>query len=167
MGTNLAGDEKAAAKGRASEHSSAQRTIATVMLVASLNFAILRYGCFCAKRRNMFFRTSNAVMPVLQERTRSAVTSQMRPSANVQNRWGYEAGRWGARGDRRSGARPCRAQALAWISSRLSMPLCTLVATFLRPLPAHRNMARREALQLGRLLKMEAEKTGQMVPGRC
>jgi hypothetical protein len=47
------------------------------------------------------------------------------------------------------------------------MPLCTLVATFLRPLPAHRNMARREALQLGRLLKMEAEKTGQMVPGRC
>ena len=84
MGTNLAGDEKAAAKGRASEHSSAQRTIATVMLVASLNFAILRYGCFCAKRRNMFFRTGNAVMPVLQERTRSAVTSQMRPSANVQ-----------------------------------------------------------------------------------
>ena len=59
------------------------------------------------------------------------------------------------------------------------MPLCALVATFLRPLPAHRNMARRKALQLGRaLLKMEAEiapsvaspqpeKTGQMVPGRC
>ena len=83
MGTNLAGDEKAAAKGRASEHSSAQRTIATVMLVASLNFAILRYGCFCAKRRNSFSER-NAVMPVLQERTRSAVTSQMRPSANVQ-----------------------------------------------------------------------------------
>ena len=81
MGMNLAGDEKAAAKGRASEHSSAQRTIATVMLVASLNFAILRYGCFCAKRR---IQNCNAVMPVLQERTRSAVTSQMRPSANVQ-----------------------------------------------------------------------------------
>ena len=168
MGMNLAGDEKAAAKGRASEHSSAQRTIATVMLVASLNFAILRYGCFCAKRQEKgVFQYCNAVMPVLQERTRSAVTSQMRPSANVQTSVRLRSWAVGARGDRRSGARPCRAQALAWISSRLSMPLCTLVATFLRPLPAHRNMARREALQLGRLLKMEAEKTGQMVPGRC
>lgn len=42
MGMNLAGDEKAAAKGRASEHSSAQRTIATAMLnVASLNFLLV------------------------------------------------------------------------------------------------------------------------------
>ena len=115
----------------------------------------------------MFFRTVMQECPYCRNvRGQPSQVKCDRPQT-YRHRCGYEAGRWGARGDRRSGARPCRAQAPAWISSRLSMPLCTLVATFLRPLPAHRNMARREALQLGRLLKMEAEKTGQMVPGRC
>ena len=57
MGTNLAGDEKAAAKGRASEHSSAQRTIATVMLVASLNFACdLEIWLFLRKEEKHVFQ---------------------------------------------------------------------------------------------------------------